>query len=123
MAKVSKSCLAKGVKVEWPFHLLPPFRSGGRKGSLFTTAVRACRCLHQTLRGLTRTQGRSLCWIRASALTGRTLHGSNDGTAGGLSAPCRPDEASDDIQGLRQGCPAACRSVLQRWNGQVAGIW
>ena len=66
--------------------LLPPFRSGGWKGSLFTTAVRACRCLHQVLRGLTFLEGLSLCRLRTSASARRAVHGSDDGTAGGLSA-------------------------------------
>ncbi len=45
-------------------------------------------------------------------LPGERVHGGDDGTAGGLTPACRPDEASDDVQGLRKGCPAACCFVL-----------
>lgn len=56
-------------------------------------------------------------------LARRAVHGGDDGTAGGLPASNRPDETSDDVQGLRQGCFAACRPVLQCRDGQIAGIW
>ena len=48
---------------------------------------------------------------------------SDDGTAGRLAASVRPDEAFDDVQGLWQRCPAACRLVLQCRSGQITGIW
>jgi len=41
----------------------------------------------------------------------------------GLAAPVRPDEAFDDVQGLWQRCPAACRLVLQCRSGKITGIW
>lgn len=48
---------------------------------------------------------------------GGTLYSGDDGTAGGFPASGRPDEASDAVQGLRQGCSAACRPVLQCRDG------
>jgi hypothetical protein len=99
------------------------FRTGWQASPALTPSIRACRYQHQTLRGLAYLEGVSLCGLWSSASARRTVHGGDDGTAGRLSASGRPDEAFDDVQGLRKGCPAACRSILQRWSGQVAGIW
>ena len=60
--------------------------------------------------------------LRTSASARRAVHGSDDGTAGGLPASSRPDEASDDVQRLRKRCFAACRIVLQHRSRQIAGI-
>lgn len=99
------------------FVQLPPFRSGRKKSTSIASSIRARHCLHQALRGLTFLEGLSLCRLRTSASARRTVHGGDDGTAGGLPASDRPDEAADDVQGLRQGCPAACRPVLQCRDG------
>ena len=45
-----------------------------------------CGGLYQVLRGLTFLEGLSLCRLRTSASARRAVHGSDDGTAGGLSA-------------------------------------
>jgi len=42
--------------------------------------------------GAARLEELSVCWVWASAATGRALYGGYDRTAGGLAAPCRPLE-------------------------------
>ena len=98
------------------------FRTGWQASPALTPSIRACRYQHQTLRGLAYLEGVSLCGLWSSASARRTVHGGDDGTAGRLSASGRPDEAFDDVQGLRKGCPAACRPFLQCRDGQVTRI-
>ncbi len=99
------------------------FRSGRQKRLILASSIRACCSLHQAFRELTFLEGLPLCGLWSSASARRAVHGGDDGTAGGLPASNRPDETSDDVQGLRQGCFAACRPVLQCRDGQIAGIW